>query len=292
MQQGGGGSDYDSLWTMAESLGLMVRTPSGFEPPSTMFDNKGDFADSVMQLAVKHRFQLWQKHTNMHLCYRCKSYPDCPFTIRGNVHKSGQIKVTSSDFRHNHPLGVQSLPAKSRNTMLCTKTLAQSLLVADVDYVNATAAQLQAHFKSAFGVDIGSSRIYTIRKLLESGTMGNDVQKFQKIAKALSFKPKMDSDHDEDDDSDEWRPTPTDAEVELENLRRQDQEHQWEMERRRLVMEEATNARLEEESRAKRRLAELEAETAEMHVRVTKAKARHDLLQTGMAREDVELLLA
>ncbi|KAF0720541.1 Aste57867_260 [Aphanomyces stellatus] len=281
--------EVEAFLNMAETLGLLVRTPMGLDIPTTYFDSKGDFVDSLMQLAMKFRYQMRQRSNNRHLCYLCKSFPDCPFAVRANVLGTGQVKLSGSTFHHNHPLGVSALPPSARNSMLCSKTLAQSIIVADVDYVNATKDQLQAHVRATFGAEISSSRVYALKKLLESGTMGNDVNRFQKIPKYLPLPRKSDDDDDTDDD--DFRPILTDAEKEREELRRLDREHRWEMDRRRLAMEETTNARLEDEARAQRRLLELPALTAEIEAKVTQAKARHELLQTGMAREDVELLL-
>ncbi|RHY18451.1 hypothetical protein DYB30_010347 [Aphanomyces astaci] len=75
-------------------------------------------------------------------------------------------------------------------------------------------------------------------------------------------------------------------------LLRRDMEHRWDMERRRMALEEHKNARIdqklarqEEEAQIHRRLLLAKAQEAELQLKVAYAKARHELLQAGMTPE-------
>ncbi|ETV98171.1 hypothetical protein H310_08900 [Aphanomyces invadans] len=82
-------------------------------------------------------------------------------------------------------------------------------------------------------------------------------------------------------------------------LLRRDMEHRWDMERRRMALEEQKNARIdqklarqEEEAQINRRLLLAKAQEAELQLKVAQAKARHELLQAGMTPEDVDAVLS
>ncbi|RHY11357.1 hypothetical protein DYB25_004669 [Aphanomyces astaci] len=287
-------AEFERFLDTAESLGLAVRTSSGLACPTNLLDSKGDMADSIMQLAVQHRFQVRQRHSGSTLSYLCKSFPECPFFVRGKLTKSGQVKLTKSNFTHNHALGVQKLPKNARNSMLCTKTLAQSVLAADIDYVNATASQLQDHLRTAFATEVSTSRVYSLKKALESGVLGNDVHRFPKLPKFTPVKRPLEGEDMadvDDDDDDDYRPLPTDVEREKDELKRQDREHRWEMDSRRMRMQEITNMRLDDEAKVTRRVLELEASVAEVQAKLAHAKARHALVQAGISADEVLLLL-
>ncbi|RHY24651.1 hypothetical protein DYB32_008753 [Aphanomyces invadans] len=172
--------------------------------------------------------------------------------------------------------------------------LAQSVLNAGIDYVNASASDLQQHIKAVFGTDVSTSRVYKLKKVLESGVMGNDVNQFVKMSSGPPMKRKLsdeDESEDDDDDDDDYRPLPTDVEREKDMLKRQDREHRWEMERRRMRMHEITNMRLESEAKVTRRILELQAQVAEIQAKVAHARARHELVQVGIAPDQVHMLL-
>ncbi|CAK4085918.1 unnamed protein product [Aphanomyces euteiches] len=81
-------------------------------------------------------------------------------------------------------------------------------------------------------------------------------------------------------------------------LRRRDMEHRWDMERRRMALEEQKNARVdqklarqEEEAQINRRILLAKAQEAELQLKVAQAKARQELLQAGMSHDEIDVVL-
>ncbi|KAF0720543.1 Aste57867_262 [Aphanomyces stellatus] len=88
------------------------------------------------------------------------------------------------------------------------------------------------------------------------------------------------------------------SEKEEKELRRRDMEHRWDMERRRMALEEQKNARIdqklarqEDEAQINRRILMAKAQEAELQLKVAQAKARQELLQAGMTHDEIDVVL-
>ncbi|KAF0720542.1 Aste57867_261 [Aphanomyces stellatus] len=272
-------------FAVARALGICKRAgPSSVRPTSKVFASKDDLLDRIIFLAVKTGFQI--KHRDGTFQYMCKSVADCPFTLSINVRPSGTAKLSEKIcyFAHSHPLGVLGLPAEGKNTTLNSSVIAYSIAASGMDWPKATHHDFRHHCIATFGVPIGPTRSTTVRRELERLDLQPHVDKYKMMDATMRAALDRVRAH--------ATANPRPAEGEDVHVMRREMQHRWEMDRRRIVLDEQRHARAEEDARVQHRVLVAKLHQAEVQFKVAQAKAKQELLAAGLSAADADAALA
>ncbi|KAH9126927.1 hypothetical protein LEN26_007920 [Aphanomyces euteiches] len=275
----------DEYFAVARAIGLCRRTgPSSVRPVNKVFESKEDLLERIHFLACRVGFQI--KHRDGTFRYVCKSVADCPFSISINVRPSGTAKLSEKlcFFPHNHPFGVLDQPSTGKNTTLNSAIIAYSIAASGMDWAKATHMDFRNHCIATFGVPIGPTRSTTVRRELEEPGVERHIERYKKLDDAMRTALERIRAHAS------ANPHPPDAKDN--HAIRREMHHRWEIDRRRLAMDEQRHARAENEARIQHRVLLAKLHEAEVNFKVTKAKARHELLAVGLSPADIDAALA